>query len=183
MGSEKDKFTNRVLMGQIGAAHGIQGQVRIKSHTDDPLALKNYSPLTTNRPGLEITIKKARLNKSVIVATLEGVTDRNTAETLNGVKLYVSRDQLPDTQDEEEFYQTDLIGLDVQLEDGTKYGTITAIQNHGAGDVLEVRPLRGPSELYPFTKRIIPTINIADGFVTFVPPTEIEVDDNEAFED
>jgi len=182
MGSNEDKFANRVLMGQIGAAHGIQGQVRIKSHTQDPLELKKYSPLTTNRAGLEITIKKARLNKTVIVATIEGVTDRTAAETLNGVKLYVTREELPETEDEDEFYQTDLIGLEARLEDGNKYGTITAVQNHGAGDVLEVRPVRGPSELFMFTKMIVPTINITDGYVTLVLPSEIEVDEDEAFE-
>ncbi|MFT6658589.1 ribosome maturation factor RimM [Maritalea sp.] len=182
MDSTEKKFKNRVLMGQIGAAHGIQGQVRIKSHTDDPLALKKYSPFSTNRPGLEITINKARLNKTVIVASISGVADRTTAETLNGVKLYVNRDQLPETTNEDEFYQADLIGLEVKLENGDKYGTVTAIQNHGAGDVLEIRPILGPSELYMFTKRIIPEINVAEGFVTFIPPTEIEVDEEEAFE-
>ena len=182
MDSTEKKFKNRVLMGQIGAAHGIQGQVRIKSHTEDPLAIKNYSPLSTNRPGLEITIKKARLNKSVIVASISGIADRTAAEALNGVKLYVNRDQLPEMEDEDEFYQADLIGLEARYEDGNKYGTITAIQNHGAGDILEVRPVRGPSQLMPFTKRIIPSINIAEGYVTIIMPSDIVIDEEEAFE-
>ncbi|MGJ8529516.1 ribosome maturation factor RimM [Maritalea sp.] len=182
MDSDDKKFSKRVLMGQIGAAHGIQGQVRIKSHTEDPLALKNYSPLTTNRPGLEIVIKKARLNKTVIVASISGVADRTAAEALNGVKLYVNRDQLPETQDEDEFYQADLIGLEARFTDGKKYGTITAIQNHGAGDILEIRPVRGPSDLLPFTKKIIPEINVAEGYVILELPLEIEVKEDQVFD-
>ena len=177
----RDGGSNKVQLGQIGAAHGIRGEVRIKSFTEDPLAIKSYSPLLTNRRGVEITIEKARLQKSMVIARLKDVTDRNAAEALNGVKLFTLRDNLPEP-DEDDFYHTDLIGLDAQLEDGTSIGQVAAVQNYGAGDVLEIRPTKGPTELLPFTKKVVPTINLNEGFLVIVPPSEIVVDEDEAFE-
>lgn len=173
---------HKILLGQIGAAHGIRGEVRIKSFTEDPLAIKNYAPLLTNRRDLEVTIEKARMQKSMVIARLKDVTDRNAAEALNGTKLYTLRENLPEP-DEDDFYHADLIGLKAKLEDGTVIGEIAAVQNYGAGDVLEIRPTKGPTELLPFTKKVVPTINFAEGYVTIVPPGEIIIDEDEAFED
>src|SRR5690349_20084768 len=101
----------RLLMGRIGAAHGIKGEVRIPSFTEEPLALLDYGPLATNKPGLMIEIETARATTNVLVARIKGVTDRNAAEKLNGVELYVDRHVLPATDDEDDFYHADLIGL------------------------------------------------------------------------
>src|SRR6185437_11961428 len=106
-----DGRPNRLLMGRIGAAHGIKGEVRIQSFTEEPLALMGYGELSTNRPGLSVTIENARATTNVLVARLKGVNDRNAAEKLNGVELYVDRDRLPEIEADDDFYLADLIGL------------------------------------------------------------------------
>ena len=157
-------------MGRIGAAHGIKGEVRITSFTEDPLAIADYNPLDTDRPGLTISIARARISKTVIIATLKGISDRNAAEKLNGVELFIDRARLK-APDEDEFYHADLIGLAVKLSDGTPFGTITAVTNFGADDLLDIkRADTGKSIFLPFTKAVVPEISIAEGYVTVVPP-------------
>lgn len=167
---------NLVLMGRIGAAHGIRGEVRIQSFTENPVKIAKYSPLRTNRPDLTINIKSARPSKNVIVARLEGINDRNEAEKLNGVQLFVPRDQLPKVDDEDDFYLTDLIGLEARLEDGSVLGKVLAVPNFGADDLIEVGKNAHGSILYPFTKAIVPQIDIANGYLVIVPPDEIIVE-------
>ncbi|MFD2647816.1 ribosome maturation factor RimM [Devosia albogilva] len=162
-----------ILLGQIGAAHGIKGEVRIATHTAEPENIAGYGPLATNRAGLTVTITKVRRQKNVVIATLEGVSDRDTAERLNGVELYVDRDRLPDPDDEDDFYHADLIGLEARIDNGTVIGTVAAIHNHGAGDIIEVRDEQsGDSFLYPFTKAVVPEIKLADGYLTIVVPLD-----------
>jgi len=167
-------------MGTIGAAHGIKGEVRIASHTEDPEAIADYGPLATNRPGLTITIESARLQKTVLIARLKGIRDRNAAELLNGVELYVERSQLPEIEEEDDFYHADLIGLDARLDNGVSIGAVSAIYDYGAGDILEVRDSRsGDTFLYPFTKAVVPTISIAEGYLVIAPPLEADPGEEE----
>ena len=170
----------RLLMGRIGAAHGIKGEVRIQSFTEEPLALADYGPLTTNKPGLVIEIEHARATTNVLVARLKGVTDRTAAEKLNGVELYVERDKLPPPAEADDFYHADLIGLDVRLNDGTVLGKVTAIPNFGASDLLEVTDARtGDTYLYPFTKAVVPEILIAEGYLVVEVPVEADPGEEE----
>lgn len=170
----------RLLMGRIGAAHGVRGEVRIQSFTAEPLALKDYGPLLTNRPGLVIEIEAARATTNVLVARLKGVTDRNAAERLNGVELYVERDRLPATDDEDDFYHSDLIGLEVRLADGTVLGTVIAIPNFGASDLIEVRNGQsGDTFLYPFTRAVVPEIRIEDGYLVVEVPVDADPGEEE----
>ncbi|NMA98612.1 MAG: ribosome maturation factor RimM [Phyllobacteriaceae bacterium] len=172
--------SHRILLGTIGAAHGIKGEVRITSHTQEPEAIASYGPLDTNRPGLTITIESARLQKTVLIARLKGVRDRNEAELLNGTELYIDRSRLPDPEDEDDFYHADLIGLDARLESGVSIGKVTALHNHGAGDILEVQDDRsGDSFLFPFTKAVVPTIKIADGYLSIAPPLDADPGEEE----
>jgi 16S rRNA processing protein RimM len=165
----------RLLMGRIGAPHGIKGEVRIQSFTEEPLALLDYGPLSTNRPGLVIEIETARATTNVLVARLKGVPDRTAAEKLNGVELYVDRDKLPPPDGDDDFYHADLIGLDVRLNDGSVLGKVTAIPNFGAGDLLEVRDERtGDTYLYPFTKAVVPEVRIAEGYLIIEVPTDAD---------
>jgi 16S rRNA processing protein RimM len=169
----------RILMGRIGAAHGIKGEVRIQSFTEEPLALATYGPLSTNRPGLEIEIAHARATTNVLVARLKGVTDRTAAERLNGVELYLDRDRLP-PPDGDDFYHTDLIGLEARLSDGTVLGQVLAIPNFGASDLLEVRNERtGDTFLYPFTKAVVPEVHVSEGYLVIEVPTEAEPGEEE----
>jgi 16S rRNA processing protein RimM len=171
---------NKIFLGQIGAAHGIKGQVRIATHTQDPEAIGNYGPLDTDRPGLTITLTKVRLQKNVVIAHIKGISDRTAAEQLNGVSLFVDRDRLPETEDEDDFYHTDLIGLEARLETGVVIGKVSAVPNFGAGDLIEIRDDRsGDTYLYPFTKAVVPHVHIADGFLTIVVPLDAEEGEEE----
>src|SRR4051812_42724225 len=105
--AQKDGNSQRLLMGRIGAAHGIKGEVRIQSFTAEPLALKDYGELSTNRPGLTVVIESARATTNVLVARLKGVSTRSEAERFNGVELYVDRALLPEIEDEDDFYLAD----------------------------------------------------------------------------
>ncbi len=167
-------------MGRIGAAHGIRGEVRITSFTEEPLALMDYGPLATNRPGLVLEIEQARATTNVLVARLKGVTDRTAAEKLNGVELYVERDKLPPTADEDDFYHADLIGLEARLADGSVLGTVTAIPNYGASDLLEVRDGRtGDTFLYPFTRQVVPEVHVAQGYLVIDVPLDSDPGEEE----
>jgi len=172
--------SKKLLMGRIGAAHGISGEVRIQSFTEEPLALKDYGPLSTDRPGLVIEIESARATTNVLVARLKGVRDRTAAEKLNGVELYVDREKLPPPDAEDDFYHADLIGLTVRLTDGNVLGKVTAIPNFGAGDLLEVRDERsGDTFLYPFTRAVVPEVHIAEGYLVVEVPTEADPGEEE----
>lgn len=169
-----------LLMGRIGAAHGIKGEVRILSFTADPLGLASYGPLATDRPGLVIEIEKARATTNVLVARIKGVTDRNAAEKLNGVELYIERDRLPAPEDDDDFYQADLIGLEARLADGTVIGTVSAIPNFGASDLIEVRdPRSGDTYLYPFTKAVVPVVKVAEGYLVIEVPVDADPGEEE----
>lgn len=172
--------TTKILLGQIGAAHGIKGHVRIATHTQDPLAIGTYGPLDTDRPGLTVTLSKLRLHKTVVVAQIKGIADRNAAEALNGVNLFVDRAKLPEIDDEDDFYHADLIGLEARLDTGITIGKVSALPNFGGGDLIEVRdPNSGDTYLYPFTKTVVPQVNIAEGYLTIVVPLDAEEGEEE----
>jgi 16S rRNA processing protein RimM len=171
----------RILMGRVGAAHGIKGDVKVQSFTEDPLALASYGPLLTGRPDLTLTVRSARSVGSGLIVRFEGIDDRTAAEKLNGVDLYVERARLPEPQDaDEEFYHADLIGLRAQLSDGTALGEVSALPNFGAGDLIEVRdPRSGDTFLFPFTRRVVPEIRIPEGYLVIDPPLDAEPGDEE----
>jgi len=172
--------SKRLLMGRIGAAHGIRGEVRIQSFTEEPLALREYGPFTTTRPGLVIEIEAARTTTNVLVARLKGVSDRTAAEKLNGVELYVERDRLPPPDDDDDFYHTDLIGLEARLNDGSVLGKVIAIPNFGASDLIEVRDERsGDTYLYPFSKAVVPEVRVAEGYLVIEVPTDSDPGEEE----
>ena len=167
-------------MGRIGAAHGTKGEVRIQSFTAEPLALADYGPLITDRPGLTIEIESARATTNVLVARLKGVTDRTAAERLNGVELFVERDRLPPTEGDDDFYHADLIGLDARLGDGTVLGKVSAVPNFGASDLIEVTDARsGDVFLYPFTRTVVPEIRIAEGYLVIEVPLDADPGEEE----
>ncbi|HVW91195.1 MAG TPA: ribosome maturation factor RimM [Devosia sp.] len=175
--------SKRLLMGRIGAAHGIKGEVRIQSFAEEPLALVGYKTFSTNRPGLTITVQSARATTNVLVARLAGVNDRNAAEKLNGVELYIERDRLPAIEDDDDFYIADLIGLEARGEDGGVLGKVVAVPNYGADDILEIGGPGGETRLVPFTRAAVPEIHIAEGYLVVIPPVEIEGEDVDKGED
>jgi 16S rRNA processing protein RimM len=170
-----------LLMGRIGAAHGIKGEVRLQSFTDDPLAIAGYGPLTSSRPGLTLNMIAARIGPDqMLIARFDGITDRNAAEALNGVELFVDRARLPRPDDPDDFYHADLIGLEARLSEGIVLGKVSALPNFGAGDLIEITdPRSGDTFLYPFTKRVVPDIHLADGYLIIDPPLDAEPGEEE----
>jgi len=169
----------QVCVARIGAAHGMRGQVRLWTFTQDPLAVTRYGTLSTKDGARQFEVTQAREAKGFLVATLKGITDRNEAERVNGVELYVSRDRLPATETDE-YYHTDLIGLAAVTTSGDTLGRIAAIHNFGAGDIIEIAPPQGATMLLPFTDAVVPSVDIGGGRVVIAPPGEIEGDDPDA---
>jgi 16S rRNA processing protein RimM len=154
---------DRVCLGQIGAAHGVRGEVRLRSFTADPAAIASYGPLESE-DGRIFEIETMRPAKDHFVATLAGIADRDAAERLVNIKLYVPRERLPAPDEANEFYHADLVGLAVVDRSGQKRGTVIAIHNFGAGDLIEVRPnTGGRTELLPFDEANVPMVDLAAG--------------------
>ncbi|MCB1513432.1 MAG: ribosome maturation factor RimM [Hyphomicrobiaceae bacterium] len=165
----------RILLGEITGVHGIRGEVLVRAYTAEPEAIASYGPLTDATGTAPLTIKVVRLTpKGAIVARIKGVTDRNGAEALKGRKLFVARETMPAPDDEDEFYHADLIGLAAIDAEGSALGEVIAVQNYGAGDLLEIR-LAGTTrtEFIPFTKAVVPDIDIAARRMTVVRPEEV----------
>jgi 16S rRNA processing protein RimM len=141
----------RVLVGAILGAHGIKGEVRLRSFTAEPAAIAGYNPLETTS-GERLAIAKLRVRKGEFIAAFDGVTDRGRAEALAGTELFVPRARLPEAGPRE-VYLHDLVGLAVVLSGGTRLGTVSGTANYGAGDLLDVRREgREDSLLIPFAK-------------------------------
>ena len=164
-----------ICVARIGAAHGVRGAVKLWTFTEDPLAVQTYGPLITKDGSRQFEVASAREAKGHLVATLKGVATREEAERLNGIELYVARDKLPAT-DDDEYYHADLIGLAAVTAGGAPLGRVIAIHNFGAGDIIEIAPPHGPTLLLPFTNAVVPTVDLAAGRVVIELPEEIEGD-------
>ena len=164
----------RITLATIGGAHGIKGEVRVKSFTADPLAVKEYGPLSTE-DGRVLEIERIRPAKNVLIAKFRGIDDRNAAEALNGLSLFVQRSALPPPEPGE-YYHADLVGLAAYDREGRRLGAVVAVENYGAGDILEIADEGGSSLLIPFTNRTVPVIDMEGGRLTIVPPAEIEIE-------
>jgi 16S rRNA processing protein RimM len=162
----------RICVAQIGAAHGVRGEVRIKPFTEDPLSVARYGPLETEDGARRFEIETVRLAKDMLVARLKGVADRTAAEALTNLRLYVAREKLPKPA-ADEFYHSDLIGLAAMKQDGEPVGTVKAIHNFGAGDLIEIEPAGGGATmLWPFNETIVPHIDVAGGRIVVEPPVD-----------
>jgi 16S rRNA processing protein RimM len=153
----------------------VRGQVRVKSYTEDPKAIGAYGDLTDEAGARSFRFAELRpLKDDMLVARLASVETREAAEKLTGVALYARRSQLPPPTDEE-YYWDDLVGLEATTPDGERLGRVVAVQNFGAGDILEVAPeAGGESLLLPFTKAVAVEIDFAHDRIIIVPPNEIE---------
>jgi 16S rRNA processing protein RimM len=159
----------RICLGQIGAPHGVRGEVRLRSFTAEPAAIAAYGPLESD-DGRIFTIETLRPAKDFFVVKLLGVADRDTAERLTNTKLYVPRERLPEPQAPDEYYHADLIGLRVVDRAGRPCGTVVAIHNFGAGDVIEIQPETGDkTEMLPFDAAAVPEVNISAGRIVVNP--------------
>jgi 16S rRNA processing protein RimM len=165
-----------ICVARIGAAHGVRGAVKLWTFTEDPLAVQSYGPLMTKDGARQFEIANVRAAKDHLVATFKGVATRNDAEKLNGIELYIAREKLPAT-DDDEYYHADLIGLAAVNAADEPLGRVVAIHNFGAGDIIEIAPPKGATMLLPFTNALVPTVDIAGGRVVIELPQEIEGED------
>lgn len=168
--------TGRICLGVIVGAQGIRGEVRIKTFTADPLDVSAYGALCDADDRRTFEILSRRLAGGVVVARLAGVSDRNAAETLKGTALFVSRDRLP-PPGEDEFYHADLVGLAAATPEGVPLGTVSAVFDHGAGDVLEIAAADGDTLSVPFTRAFVPVVDVAGGRIVVAPPVPVEEDE------
>jgi 16S rRNA processing protein RimM len=164
-----------ICVARIGAAHGVRGAVKLWTFTEDPLAVTRYGQLMTKDGARQFEVTHVREAKGHLVATLKGIATREEAERLNGVELYVAREKLPDTS-EDEYYHADLIGLAAVNAAGEPLGRVIAIHNFGAGDIIEIAPPDGATVLLPFTNAVVPTVDLEGGRVVIELPDEIEGD-------
>jgi len=163
-------MTTRVCVGAVAGSFGVRGEVRLKCFTAEPEAIAAYGPLQSEDGARSFEVTLTRPVKGGYAARLSGVTSKEAADALRGTRLYVDRAGLPEP-DEEEFYHADLIGLAVHDTGGALLGHVKAVQNHGASDLLELRlPDGSQTVLLPFTKAIVPTIDLAAGRLVADPP-------------
>src|SRR5712675_2262308 len=141
---------SQICVARIGAAHGVRGAVKLWPFTEDPLAVMDYGPLMTEDGARQFEVTHARPAKGHLVATLKGVATREDAERLNGIELYIAREKLPAT-DDDEYYHADLIGLTAVNAANEPLGRVVAIHNFGAGNIIEIAPVHGSTMMLPFT--------------------------------
>jgi 16S rRNA processing protein RimM len=161
---------DRVLMGVVAAPHGVRGLVRIKSFTEDPMAMAGYGPLSDETGKRQFKVEALSPSRGAVLARIDGVADRNAAEALRGLKLYVDRSALP-AAGEQEWYEADLLGLAAVGRDGRDWGKVLAFHDYGAGRSVEVSGgAGGKPVLLPFTTEAVPEIDVAGGKVIVDPP-------------
>ena len=155
-------------VGAIAGGFGVQGEVRLKSFCADPAAIAGYGPLVAE-DGRSFGVSGLRPIQGAFAARLTGVATREAAEALKGTRLYAPRDRLPPLGDDE-FYHADLIGLAVVDAGGAPLGSVRAVLDHGAGDILEIARPGAPDLLLPFTRAVVPTVDLAARKIVADPP-------------
>jgi 16S rRNA processing protein RimM len=163
------KLENPVLMGVIGAAQGLRGEVRVKTFTEEPVAIGEYGTLY-GVDGKPYEILDIRPHKEMVVIRFRGVNDRNQAEELRGIELFVERDALDDEDlDDDEFFYADLEGLEARDADGNAYGVVSGIFDFGAGDILELSQEGKRAQLIPFSEAAVLEIDLEAGVLLIDP--------------
>lgn len=163
-------MSDRVCVGAIAGSFGVKGEVRLKSFCAEPEAIATYGPLSSEDGKTSYDVRLTRPVKNGFAARLSGISTKEAADAMRGVRLYAPRERLPDLPDDE-FYHADLIGLEVMDTGGTLIGRVKAVLNHGAGDLLEIMaPSAKQPILLPFTKAAVPTVDLGAGRLIADPP-------------
>lgn len=166
----------RIRVARIGAAHGVRGEVKLWPFTADPMAVRDYGPLETEDGARRFTIEALRPAKDHLVARIAGIADRDAAAKLTNLELFVPRDRLPPIEEAETFYYADLVGLAAVTAEGEPAGTVTAVHNFGAGDLIEIAPAGGGEPLLlPFNETTVPNVDLKAGRIVIVPPEVVVV--------
>ncbi|WP_309628618.1 ribosome maturation factor RimM [Brevundimonas sp.] len=162
-----------ILVGHVAGGFGVKGEVRVTAYTADPLALTAYGPLLRSDGSHGLTLTQTRATKDGVVGRAKEIATKEEADALRNLKLYVSRDAFP-APEEDEFYLADLIGVEARDAGGVVLGTVKAVQNFGADDMLEIIPVAGGQTWYlPFTKAAVPELHLSDGWLLAVRPEEV----------
>ena len=164
-----------ILVAQVGGAFGVRGEVKVTAYTADAKTLLKFRDLKREDGTPGLTLLSGRPAKAGLVARAQEIATPEQADALRGLKLYVDRDLLP-PPDEDEFYLADLVGIAARDASGAVIGKVISVQNFGADDLLEIKPALGPSWWLPFTRDAAPEVNIAERWVTVVPPSEVDGD-------
>lgn len=163
-----------ILVGQVGGAFGVKGEVRITAFTADAMTLMDYQPLLKADGTPAITLLSARPDKAGVVAKVKEIATKEEADAARGQKLFIPRERLPEPE-EDEFYLTDLVGMEARELDDTAVGTVKSVQNFGASDMLEIAPKEGgPTWYLPFTREAAPELHLKDGWLRIIRPTEVD---------
>ncbi len=166
--------SERICVGAITGAFGVAGEVRLKSFCADPTAIANYGPLYTEDGSRRFVVKLTRPVAGGLGARVTGIKTKEEADALRGTELYVDRSRLPSLPDDE-FYHSDLIGLQAVDTGGVMLGSVVAVHNHGAGDILEITgPGRKTALMLPFTLAAVPTVDLAAGRVVVDLPEGLD---------
>lgn len=172
----------RVRVGVVVGVHGVRGAVRIKSFTEEPADIGFYSPVESADGAVKYRLKVTGEVKGAVIARLEGVEDRDAAWALKGTELWVPRERLPRLE-EDEFLYSDLVGLAVEAVDGKRLGTVRAVADYGAGDVLDIRLEPKGDMMVPFTRDSVPEVDVPGGRLVVVPPVYAEGDEKDGEDD
>lgn len=164
-----------VCLGVVLGAHGVRGAVRIKSFAMNASDIAAYGPLQSE-DGTRFELTVRGVSRGAVLAEIDGIDRREAAEAMQGTRLFVARDALPDTE-EDEYYHADLIGLSARTASGETYGVVRGIYDYGAGDVIEIEREMDRPILFPFTRENVPEIDLAAGSLVIDPPAEIEAGD------
>jgi 16S rRNA processing protein RimM len=161
----------RIRVARIGAAHGVRGEVKLWPFTQDPMAVADYGALESEDGARRFEIENLRPAKDHLVARIAGVADRDAAEALRNLDLFVPRERLPEIEEADTFYYADLVGLSAVTADGAALGTVTTVHNFGAGDIIEIAPTGGGAPLMvSFTEAAVPKVDLKARQVVVVPP-------------
>jgi 16S rRNA processing protein RimM len=165
----------RIRVARIGSAHGVRGEVKLWSFTQDPMAVADYGPLETEEGKQRFEIEALRPAKDFLVARLKGIDTRDAAASLCNLDLFVPRDRLPAIEEADTFYYADLVGMAAVTPAGVPLGAVTAVHNFGAGDLIEIASIAGGEPLLlPFTEVVVPKIDMALRQIVVVLPSVIE---------
>ena len=178
MSENKDRGEDgRLCVGVVAGAHGLRGALRVKPFTDAPADLGAFEALT-DESGKDVALEVTAVRKNVVIAQIAGVESRADAEKWKGRELFVARAALPELE-QDEYYHSDLVGLKAERADGGEFGTVAAVENFGAGDLIEVTTTRGASVILPFTREVVPEVDLAGGRIVVAPPPGLLEEDTE----
>jgi 16S rRNA processing protein RimM len=163
--------TKKLHIADIRTAHGIRGLLKIAIYLENPKDIENYNPVQGS-DGKKYTVILKNAVKGEWLAEVNGIADRNQAELLRGIELFIDRDQLPET-DGDEIYLEDLVGCEAINSEGHKIGDIISVDNFGASDLIEIKPIDGSKTYYlPIAEPYVQDIDVEQKIVVVEPAAE-----------